>query len=84
MKKKIAEAGGYIGMVLLQGATIPATLEIVFELTSNRPPITMIVMMIIGLFLYLVRSIVQKDLLYTISNTVGVIANTVLLLAIIN
>lgn len=75
----LTEIGGYLGMFFLQGATIPATLDIIEGTATNIPPYTMVFCIWFGLILYLIRSIARKDHLYTISNGIGVILNSVLL-----
>lgn len=79
-KKLIGEIGGYAGMVLLQAATLPAIIgAIVNPATADLPPLSMVLMVWIGLLLYLVRAIVQRDMLYIISNGIGVVLNFILL-----
>lgn len=76
---KLEDKGALLGIILIQGATLPATWEIMFGDDSIRPPILMVFMVLVGLILYLIRSIVQRDLVYNISNSIGVFLNSVLL-----
>lgn len=79
-KKLIGEIGGYAGMALLQGATLPSILgAIVNPATANLPPLSMVLMVWIGLLLYFARAYVQRDYLYMISNGIGVVLNFILL-----
>ena len=79
-KKLIGEIGGYVGMALLQGATLPSILgAIVNPATANLPPLSMVLMVWIGLLLYFARAYVQRDYLYMISNGIGVVLNFILL-----
>ena len=81
--KAIAELGGYAGMILLQGATLPQMLQAIFYGKADLAPLSMVLMVWIGLLLYLVRAVYQKDALYMISNGIGVILNFVLMILII-
>ena len=79
-KKLVGEVGGYAGMALLQGATLPSILgAIVNPATANLPPLSMVLMVWIGLLLYFARAYVQRDYLYMISNGIGVVLNFILL-----
>lgn len=75
---------GWLGVVLLQGATLPAMWD---RLTNGEqaalPPVSMVLMVWTGLLLYLARAIYQRDLVYITSNAIGVFLNTVLLALII-
>ena len=81
--KKIAEVGGYIGMVLIHGATMPVLLNRIFDPLTQMPPVSMVLMIWLGLALFLARAIAQKDTLYTISNAYGFIMQSVLLALIV-
>ena len=83
-KKTLAEVGGYAGMVLLQSATLPSIIgAIVNPAAAKLPPLSMVLMVWIGLLLYLIRAIVQRDKLYILSNAIGVVLNFILLLILV-
>jgi uncharacterized protein with PQ loop repeat len=83
-KKILGEIGGYAGMVLLQGATLPQLVNgWMHPETANYAPLSMVLMVWIGLWLYLIRAIVQNDKLYMLSNGIGVVLNFVVMLCII-
>lgn len=83
-KKLAGEIGGYAGMVLLQGASLPSLYSaITSPETANLAPLSMVLMVWVGLLLYLIRAIVQKDVLYMISNGIGVVLNFLLLIVIV-
>lgn len=84
-KKKLAgEIGGYAGMILLQGATLPQMIEaIISPETANLAPLSMVLMVWVGLLLYFIRAFVQRDFLYMISNGIGLILNFILMIIII-
>jgi uncharacterized protein with PQ loop repeat len=75
---------GWLGVVLLQGATLPSMIARVTQgEAAVLPPLTMVLMVWTGLLLYLARAIYQRDLVYITSNSIGVFLNTVLLALII-
>ena len=69
--KTIAEIGGWVGMLLIHGATIPTSVSVIAGWSDRLPPLDMILMIWAGLFLFLLRGIAQKDWLYIVSNAVG-------------
>ena len=81
--KKLSEFAGWVGMVLIHSATIPTTLGIILGYTEGLPPISMVLLVWIGLFLFLVRAIGNNDKLYIISNAIGFVFNTILLSLIV-
>ena len=81
--KKLSEAAGWIGMVLIHSATLPTTLGIILGYSDKIPPVSMVLLVWSGLFLFLIRAIGNNDKLYIISNAVGFFFNTVLLALIV-
>ena len=81
--KKFTEFAGWVGMVLIHSATIPTTLGIILGYSENLPPISMVLLVWSGLFLFLVRAIGNNDKLYIISNAIGFVFNTILLSLIV-
>lgn len=79
MNKKITwtELSGWIGLACLQFNSIPAIISSVE--TGNTTPIPSIILTIIGLILYLIRSIKTNDILYTTGNIIGITGNIILL-----
>ena len=83
-KKLVGEIGGYTGMVLLQGATLPSIIgAIINPATADLPPLSMVLMVWIGLLLYFARAFVQRDWLYMISNGIGVVLIFLLLIILV-
>jgi hypothetical protein len=74
---------GWLGMVLIQFATIPTTIKILYGVQERLPPLDLVVLVWSGLALFLVRSIIDKDTLYTISNGLGFVFQSVLLALIV-
>lgn len=83
-KKLLGEIGGYAGMILLQAATLPAIVGAMLNpATADLPPLSMVLMVWVGLILYFARAFVQKDMLYMISNGIGVVLNFILLIILV-
>ena len=83
MKNKLAEIGGWIGMVLIHGATIPTSLSVIMGWSSDLPPLDMVLMIWAGLALFFLRAIARVDWLYLVSNAIGFILNSILLAIIV-
>jgi hypothetical protein len=83
MIKKLGALSGWVGMVLIHGATLPTTLGVILGYSSTVPPISMVLLVWTGLFLFLIRAIVNKDTLYIVSNAVGFFFNSILLALIV-
>jgi hypothetical protein len=70
-------------MILIHGATLPTTLGVIMGYSDKVPPFSMVVLIWSGLMLFLFRAIVQKDMLYIVSNAVGFFFNSILLALIV-
>ena len=81
--KTISEIGGWIGMILIHGATVPTTMSGILGYSSELPPLNMVLLVWSGLFLFLLRAVVAKDTLYIVSNAIGFFFNTILLTLIV-
>ena len=82
--KKFAEVGGWFGMLLIHGATLPVTLGVIMGFSNHLPPLSMVVMVWAGLALFFCRALARFDYLYLVSNGVGFTFQSVLLYLIIN
>ena len=69
--KQLPEIIGYIGMGFILCSTVPTTYDLILGNSSNTPAWSMVLLVWSGLACFLVRSLHQKDLLYTISNSIG-------------
>jgi hypothetical protein len=78
-----AEKGGWVGMLLIHGATIPVTVSNIMGWSSQLPPLSMVLLVWAGLALFLWRAIARNDTLYIVSNAVGFVLNSVLLALIV-
>ena len=82
--KKVAEVGGWFGMVLIHGATLPVTLSVILGMSTHLPPLSMVVMIWFGLALFFFRALARFDWLYLFSNGIGFTFQSVLLYLIIS
>ena len=88
MSKKVSkfdmsEACGWVGMVLIHAATLPTSLGVILGYNDRLPPLSMVLMVWAGLFLFLIRAVGRNDKLYIISNAVGFFFNSILLALIV-
>ena len=74
---------GWLGMLLVQGASFPALYELIVMGKADLPPLSMVLMLQIGLALYFARALIQKDTVYLISNGIGFAIQTLLFCVII-
>ena len=82
-KMPASEIGGWLGMCLIHGATIPVTVGNILGYSNSLPPLSMVLLVWSGLALFLWRAIARNDFLYTVSNAVGFVLNSVLLAIIV-
>ena len=82
-KMDAPEIGGWVGMCLIHGATVPVTVSNIMGWSDELPPLSMILLVWAGLALFLWRALARKDWLYTVSNAVGFTLNSVLLALIV-
>jgi len=80
---KLGALSGWVGMVLIHGATLPTTLGVILGYSDRVPPVSMVILVWTGLLLFLFRAIVQKDTLYIVSNALGFFFNSILLALIV-
>jgi hypothetical protein len=71
---------GWVGLGCLQFNSVPAIMSSLEN--GETTPMGTILLTIIGLTLYLVRSIATNDTLYTVGNIIGLVGNGILLATI--
>ena len=81
--KLIGEISGWTGIVLIQSSTLPTTFARITDPLSPMPPLSMVLLVWFGLFLFLIRAIIQRDLLYIVSNAIGFFFQSILMALII-
>jgi len=79
VNNKIPEMCGWIGMILIHGATAPTSISVLMGWSTNLPPLNFILLVWCGLFLFLIRAIYARDTLYIVSNAIGFSLNSLLL-----
>ena len=64
---KMSEACGWIGMILIHGATAPTSVSVLMGWSTDLPPLNFIFLVWLGLFLFLflflIRAVVNVDML---------------------
>lgn len=78
----ICEGCGWAGMALVQAATLPTTVRYLLGWSTTLPPLSMVLLVWVGLALYFVRAVAQRDRLYMFSNGFGWFVNSILLACI--
>lgn len=78
-----AETLGWVAVILIHLATIPTLIAILTGLTEKLPPVDMVGLMWLGLFLFFVRSVIAKDLLNIITIGFGFVVQAMLLALIV-
>ncbi len=81
--KELPELAGWIGMILVQCATVPTAVYNIMGWSDKLPPLSMVLLVWSGLICYFVRAYAQRDQLYMVSNGVGFVLNTILLALIV-
>lgn len=79
--KRVIALLGLTGMILIQGATIPAIIGSMSG--GGLPPVTMVLQSILALSLLTAHSYYNGFKLYTIGNIFGLVAQTITLLLIL-
>ncbi len=78
-----AETLGWIGVILVHLATIPTLVAVLTGLTEKLPPVDIIILMWLGLFMFFVRSVISKDLLNIVTIGFGFFVQACLMALII-
>lgn len=71
---------GIVGMVFIQGATLPSLFSVLF-LGGTPPPLTLLIGVFVGLCFYQARAIrnLKYEWVYAIGNTIGLTSNFILI-----
>lgn len=78
-----AETLGWIAVILVHMATIPTLVAVLTGLTEKMPPVDIVILTWLGLFMFFVRSVISKDLLNIITIGFGFFVQAVLLALIV-
>lgn len=68
---KIVNLSGWTAMLFLQFAPVPVIWAYFVGGSTKFPPATLVFMIWFGLLLNLIRSVLQRDLVFSVSNGVG-------------
>jgi len=66
-----AETLGWMGVILVNLATVPTLVAILTGLTEKVPPVDLVLFMWVGLFLFFVKAAISKDLLNIVTIGLG-------------
>lgn len=78
-----ADVIAWMGLVLVNVATIPTLLAILMGLTEKMPPVDMILFIWAGMFMFFVKAALNKELLNIITLGCGLLAQAVLMALIL-
>lgn len=78
-----SETLGWIGVILVHLATIPTLVAVLTGLTEKLPPVDIVILMWLGLFMFFVRSVIAKDLLNIVTIGFGFFVQACLMALII-
>lgn len=81
--ERLANLGGWIGLILIHGSTIPTLYSVMKSEAVMLPPLNMVLLIWTGLFLFFIRSAIIRDNLYLISNGIGFFLQTIMLAVIV-
>ena len=66
-----AETAGWCAVILLHLATIPTMVAVMAGLTEKMPPVDMVLFSWLGLFLFFIKGVIQKDMLNVVTIGLG-------------
>lgn len=78
-----AETLGWVGVILVHLSTIPTLVAVLTGLTEKLPPVDIVVLMWLGLFMFFVRSVIAKDILNIVTIGFGFFVQAILMALII-
>jgi len=78
-----AETLGWIGVILVHLATIPTLVAVLTGLTEKLPPVDLVCLTWLGLFMFFIRSVIAKDLLNIVTIGFGFFVQAILMALII-
>lgn len=77
--KVSTETIGWIGILLLHGATVPTMLGLMFGMTDKPPSIDMVLIVWAALGMFFMKAIIQRDILNLITIGLGFIMQATLM-----
>ena len=77
--KVSTETIGWIGILLLHGATVPTMLGLMFGITDKPPAIDMVLIVWAAVGMFFMKAIIQRDILNLITIGLGFIMQATLM-----
>tara|TARA_B100000809_G_scaffold250870_1_gene283790 strand:- start:391 stop:684 length:294 start_codon:yes stop_codon:yes gene_type:complete len=77
IKLTIRDAIAVLGILLIQGALLPS------HISGNFPDISLPILISLGLVCYMYKAILDNDWVYILSNTIGLILNSSMIIRIL-
>jgi hypothetical protein len=74
---------GWLGLVLIHGATLPTLWDRLQGNDVSMPELSLVLMVWAGLICYFARAVIQRDVIYMVSNGIGFVFNSLLLTLIV-
>ena len=75
-----SELCGWVGIALIHGSTVPTLVSVAMGWSNDLPPISMVLLVWVGLVLFLVQAVNAKNTLYIVANGTGFVFQTITLL----
>ena len=82
VEKFSAETLGWLAILFIHGATIPALLALMTGITDYPPPVDVVLMIWTGLLLLFAKAAVQKDMLSIFTIGIGFVVQAVMMMLI--
>jgi MtN3 and saliva related transmembrane protein len=73
---------GWLGLILLQSSNIPQLYKSIKTKKTKDISLFSAIIVFFGLSCYLIYSVIQKDLVYIVSNLIGLCFNTTMIVLI--
>ena len=81
-KMEFYQIFGWLGLILIQGSTIPQIYKTIKTKDVKGVSLALWIIVFLGLFCYLVYSLIIEDMIYMVSNVLGLIG-TILMICLI-
>ena len=82
LNKFSAETLGWLAILFIHGATIPALMALMAGITDNPPPVDIVLMVWAGLLLMFAKAAVQRDMLSIFTIGIGFVVQAVMMILI--
>ena len=79
----IKQWSGFVAMAIIHSASLPSLVASLTDPLATLPPLSMIVMVWIGLAMLSVRAVQDGDRVYIFGNLIGLLTNSLVLACIV-